>query len=81
MHIQRAQLLSHPRHNVGIGMPYARHVVVHVDVLLAGIIVELHPLSAPYVNRGLVEEWRARAKCGVTPFHQSIYAQCGLLFA
>jgi hypothetical protein len=59
VHVQRGLLAGHRLDDVRIGMPDARHVVVHVDVTAACFVEQIHALAADDVQGLVIEQRRS----------------------
>ena len=70
VHIERRCLLAHRLDDVRIGVPHARHVVVHIDVTLAFGVEQVDSLAANDVEGLLVEERRADSEDTLTTCDQ-----------
>ena len=59
VHVERRLLARHRLDDVRVGMPDARHVVVHVDVAAARLVEQVHALAADDVQGLVVEQRRS----------------------
>ncbi len=59
VHVERGLLARHRLDDVRVGMPDARHVVVHVDVAAARLVEQMHALAADDVQGLVVEQRRS----------------------